>query len=70
MPADALKSYEIHHASRSDCCFICQARSQELYCVREAESMKMIRLCRACMQDNMNTYLLDNTRVWANKKAV
>ncbi|MFZ0931008.1 MAG: hypothetical protein WAN11_20550 [Syntrophobacteraceae bacterium] len=58
------KSYQFHEKDRVDRCFACSENSERLLILRHIKSMKLVHLCRNCMVENIEDYLLDNTKPW------
>ncbi len=49
-------------------CFLCSQNCEKLFIVRQVSSMKMVHMCGECMVNNLEEYMLDNTRPWEGIK--
>ncbi|MDY0040434.1 MAG: hypothetical protein RBS57_08990 [Desulforhabdus sp.] len=56
--------YDVVRSENGGCC-LCLENNQELYLVREVAGGRLIALCSCCLLDNLEHYMLDNTRAWA-----
>ncbi len=65
---DDIESYQFHDKDAPDRCFICTKKSEKTLVLRQISSMKLVHLCQECICENINDYLLDNTRPWLGEK--
>ncbi len=59
-----INSYLFDKEDKPEACFLCKCSAERLLVVRQISNMMLVHLCGECMLDNMNDYLLDNTRPW------
>ncbi len=45
-------------------CFLCLENDKELYIVRDIRDGQLTAICSPCLFDNLEFYMLDNTRPW------
>jgi hypothetical protein len=55
--------YDVVQSEDGGCC-ICSRSDEELYLARQVESGEMNALCSCCLLDQMDKYVIDNTRPW------
>ena len=60
--------YEFHEEDVPGSCFLCRRNPGRLLIVRQIKSMKMIHMCPSCVVNNLDEFLLDNTRPWKGDK--
>lgn len=48
----------------NDGCYLCSQNSRELFLMRHIDSGRLTALCSPCAMDNLDFYLIDNTRPW------
>jgi hypothetical protein len=60
------KCYQFHEKDKKDRCFVCGQSSERFLILRHIGSAKLVHLCLECMVENIEDYLLDNTKPWRN----
>ncbi len=68
LPFNDENNYLFLEGDVPEACFLCKCVCERTIVVRQISSMKLVHLCPDCMLDNMNDYLLDNTRPWLRGK--
>ncbi len=68
LPFNDENNYLFLEGDVPELCFLCKENCERTIVVRQISSMKLVHLCPQCMLDNLNDYLLDNTRPWLRGK--